>query len=493
MLNALLSQCFTLLAHNAKFDYGVLLSNGFTPALDWDDTMIMAHLLDRQGVSLSALAKQEFDITIPGFKDLGVESINELTKEQLKKYNDSHVKITKQLYDLYYKEIVDNGLQVVYNMERALLPTVVKMELQGMKLDLSWLECLATDYGKTLESCNQQILDAVGKEFNINSPKQLGEVLVEHGVPLTERTATGQYKTDAETLKSLKKSYSLLDLVLEQKKYQKLLSTYVLPFLGRSEKKKEQLRIVDSVLYVDFHQTGTITGRFSSSRKNLQNIPPEIRPAFIPKNDKFIIADYSQIELRLLAYFAGEKKLLKAFEEGLDAHEATAKWLFDDASRRADGKTVNFAVFYGVSAEGLASKFNIPIERAQILLKKYDMIYPTVAQWKKDQVDLAKVNGYLRSWLGRKYYFPYGIVTQHTARQAVNYVVQGSAAEICKVAMIELAKDGLIPCSQVHDCLIFDVKKRDVAEVQALVKKKMEGVFTDIHIPVEIKVLDRWE
>ena len=393
-----------------------------------------------------------------------------------------------------------------------LMKILAKMELAGISLDIDWLSKESVDLENDLRELEQKIFELSGEEFNMNSPKQLGEILFEKLKldPKAKKTKTGQYSTSEEVLQKLAYKHEIIQHILKYRTYQKLKSTYVDALPSEIEPK-------DNRVHTTFSQTTAATGRLSSLNPNLQNIPirtargQQIRGAFVAEEGKKIIsADYSQIELRLIAELSGEDNMIKAFQNGEDIHASTASKLFKipldqvDKTQRSQAKTVNFGIIYGQGAFALAEQTGLSRTEAKQMIDSYYENYPKLKIFMTEQVEKARKNGFVETILGRKRHLKdinsnNFVVRGHAERNAVNAPIQGSAADIIKVAMIDIDKalsEGGFKTKmllQVHDELLFEVPEEEIEPIKALIKEKMESaVKTKVPLIVEVGVGNNW-
>ena len=389
---------------------------------------------------------------------------------------------------------------------------LAKMELAGISLDTDWLSRESVDLENDLRELEQKIFELSGEEFNMNSPKQLGEILFEKLKldPKAKKTKTGQYSTSEEVLQKLAYKHEIIQHILKYRTYQKLKSTYVDALPSEIEPK-------DNRVHTTFSQTTAATGRLSSLNPNLQNIPirtargQQIRGAFVAEEGKKIIsADYSQIELRLIAELSGEDNMIKAFQNGEDIHASTASKLFKiplyqvDKTQRSQAKTVNFGIIYGQGAFALAEQTGLSRTEAKQMIDSYYENYPKLKIFMTEQVEKARKNGFVETILGRKRHLKdinsnNFVVRGHAERNAVNAPIQGSAADIIKVAMIDIDRalsEGGFKTKmllQVHDELLFEVPEEEIEPIKALIKEKMESaVKTKVPLIVEVGVGNNW-
>lgn len=501
------------IGQNCKYDLAVLAKYGIEVCPIECDTMIASYVLNPAGAhGLKDMANQFLDHTMKTYKEMvgkGKKAINfsEVDIEQASQYACEDADVTFRLRDLLLPKIA--GAQYLFsNIEMPLMHVLLKMELAGVKIDTGRLDELGQQWKGELKKLEGEIYKEAGDVFNINSPRQLGVILFERlGLSGARRTKTG-YSTDVDVLTSLAERHKLPGLVLAHRSLSKLVSTYVeaLPKLVNPRTGR---------IHTDFNQTVAETGRLSSSEPNLQNIPVrttegnKIREAFIAEDGfKLLSADYSQIELRILAHITEEEALLQAFKDGVDVHAATAASIFGVASvskeQRAVGKTVNFATIYGQTSYGLSKQLGIPQDVAREYIDNYFARYPAVAGFKEAAIESARKLGFVETLLGRRRYVPdinskNVSVRQNAERMAFNTIFQGSAADIIKKAMIEVDRDlgRVSPQSrmilQVHDELLFEVPEGDIDKIKEFVKEKMEGAYPlKVPLVVDIGVGSNW-
>ena len=409
---------------------------------------------------------------------------------------------------VHMKKILhENGLTTLFEqLEMPLVCVLAQMEMNGMAINCELLGELSKELGTGLEELTAEIFRQAGDEFNINSTKQLAEVLfTKLKLPVIKRTKTG-YSTDADVLEKLAQTYELPKRLLEYREKSKLKSTYVdaLPQLLNPETK---------LIHTSFNQTVTSTGRLSSSDPNLQNIPikteigRQIRRGFIPraKGRKILSADYSQVELRVLAHFSEDSNLVQAFQEGRDVHQHTAMLIYNTTPEsvtremRNIAKTINFSIVYGVSAFGLSQSLGgVSVAEAQKFIDSYFERYPKVKQYLENQKQLAREQGFLATLLGRRAYFPdinanNMMRRQFAERAAINAPIQGSAADIIKLAMIQIqdeleqSKLKSLMILQVHDELVFDILDEERSKMESLVRSKMEQAYS-LRVPLKVDI-----
>lgn len=413
-----------------------------------------------------------------------------------------------RLYEPMRKTLTDNDMLALYNeVEIPLVDVLVDMEREGVRIDVDALKNYSAELSHERDDIEQRIFSLAGEKFNIASPKQLGEVLYEK-LKVTDKpplTATKQYSTAEEVLHKLRDKHEIIPLILEYRSLSKLVSTYLDTFP----------KLIDPVsgrLHTIYNQTVTATGRLSSSNPNLQNIPirtergREIRRAFVARNDEYSIlaADYSQIELRIIAALANDEHMKDAFSKHFDIHRATAAKIYhidiNDVTKeqRRNAKSVNFGIVYGISAFGLSEQLDIPRKDAAALIDEYFQQYPSIKQYIDDNVAFARENGYAQTLLGRRRYL-YDInsrnagLRQFAERNAVNMPIQGTSADMIKIAMIRIwkrfkqlnLKSKMI--LQVHDELVFDVFNPELEDVKDIVRSEMLNALP-LPIPVEVGI-----
>ena len=424
--------------------------------------------------------------------------------EELKDYEVSC--LTYKLKNLLKSDLEKfNQIKLYNEIEIPLLKTLAKMEIEGINLDVKFLKKLSERTTNELEDITKEIYELAGEEFNISSPKQLGEVLFDKMKIISnpKKTKTGQYSTSEEVLNELSSKSDLVKLVLKFRSISKLLNTYInsLP---------KQLDKYTNRIHTEYVQTVASTGRLSSINPNLQNIPirtnrgREVRKAFIARNKDYFLmaADYSQIELRIIASLSNEENMINAFKKNEDIHASTASAVFNvpinqvSKEQRSNAKVVNFGIIYGVSAFGLSNQTNLNRTESKELIEKYFEKYPKLKQYINNQISFARNNGYVETVLGRRRYLKdinsqNSVVRGAAERNAINAPVQGSAADIIKIAMINIQKKlskGNYKSKmllQIHDELVFDVFKPELNEMIELTKNEMEKAF-EINVPLTV-------
>ena len=415
--------------------------------------------------------------------------------------------ITLQLKHHFEKELDEAGTRKLFDdIEIPLLRVLAAMEVEGINLDVSFLQSLSGDLNADIERLTSEIFAEAGEEFNIGSPKQLGEILFDKMklVDKPKKTKTGQYSTAEDVLSYLAKDHDIIQKVLDYRGLSKLKSTYV-------DALPEQVA-QDGRVHTDYMQTVAATGRLSSNNPNLQNIPirtergRQVRKAFVPRdeNHTLLAADYSQIELRIIAALSEEENMIQAFTDGEDIHASTAAKVFNvpleevTREQRSNAKTVNFGIIYGVSAFGLSNQTDLSRGEAKELIDNYYKSYPKLRNYMSELVEFARENGYVKTVLDRRRYLnginsSNGVVRGAAERNAVNAPIQGSAADIIKIAMINIFeklensdyKTKML--LQVHDELVFDVPNNELDAIKELIKTEMESAFT-MAVPLDVEV-----
>ena len=485
------------------------------------DTMIAHYLINpdmRHNLNIlaetylnySPLAIEE----LIGKKGKNQKSMAEVGIRDITEYAVEDADITFQLAQHFKKEMSNtNTLNLFNNIEIPLIKVLATMELEGICLDINFLKGLSTDLDKDIKYLEESIYQEAGEVFNIASPKQLGLILFEklNLVDKPKKTKTGQYSTSEDVLSFLAKDNEIIRNILEYRGLAKLKSTYV-------DALPEQVLEDTGRIHTEYLQTVASTGRLSSINPNMQNIPirtnrgREIRKAFIARNKDYILlaADYSQIELRVIAALSNEDTMIEAFNNGEDIHASTASRVFNvplsDVTReqRSNAKTVNFGIIYGVSAFGLSNQTNLNRTESKTLIDTYYATYPKLRDYMTNQVNFARDNGYVKTISDRRRYLKdinsrNAIVRGAAERNAVNAPIQGSAADIIKIAMIgihnKLDKEGYKTkmLLQVHDELVFDVFKPELETIKKLIKLEMENAYKLIvPLKVGIDIGDNW-
>ncbi len=400
-----------------------------------------------------------------------------------------------------------NTLNLFNSIEIPLIKVLADMELEGIRLNVDFLNGLSSDLDKDISALEESIYNKAGEVFNIASPKQLGVILFEKLklVDKPKKTKTGQYSTAEDVLSYLAKDHEIIRAILEYRGLAKLKSTYV-------DALPEQVLSKTGHIHTEYLQTVAATGRLSSINPNLQNIPirtergRQVRKAFIPKDEHHILlaADYSQIELRVIAALSKEETMIQAFKNGEDIHASTASKVFNvpleevTREQRSNAKTVNFGIIYGVSAFGLSNQTDLSRTEAKTLIDTYYATYPKLRAYMADQVDFARDNGYVKTISERRRYLKdinsrNAVVRGAAERNAVNAPIQGSAADIIKIAMIRIhdkLKNGNYKSKMllhVHDEVVFDVYMPELERIKRLIKEEMESAHT-LNVPLDVEI-----
>jgi len=509
-----------IIGQNLKNDLKVMAKYGISFEGKLFDTMIAHYLInpdmrhDLHVLSETYLNYTPIDFTEIIGKGKNKIPISEVSKESIMQYAVENADIIHQLKQHFELELNDAGTMDLFNtLEIPLLRVLAAMELEGINLDVDFLNHLSAALEKDIQELEERIYSEAGERFNISSPKQLGDILFGKLklIDKPKKTKTGQFSTAEDVLISLAKEVQIIRDVLEYRGLTKLKSTYVdaLP-----------LQVASSTgrVHTDFVQTVAATGRLASNNPNLQNIPirtergRQVRKAFIARDENHVLlaADYSQIELRIIASLSEENNMIEAFKNREDIHTSTASKVFNipisDVSRdhRNTAKTVNFGIIYGVSAFGLSNQTNLSRSEAKELIDTYYLTYPMLRKYVHDQIEFARENGYVQTVLGRRRYLRdinarNQMVRSAAERNAVNAPIQGSAADIIKIAMINihnrLKKENLKTrmLLQVHDELVFDVYKPELEQIKELVQHEMENAhLLTVPLLVEIDVGQNW-
>ncbi|HEX9916825.1 MAG TPA: DNA polymerase I [candidate division Zixibacteria bacterium] len=509
------------IGQNLKFDLEVLKNSGVDLRGIYFDAMLASYLLDpssRQH-NLTYLALRYFDHEMIPLKSLIGSGKKEISFDMVpiecaSQYSCEDADYTLRLKDLFATQLSELKLdKLFFEVEVPLIEVLADMEMTGVSIDTAYLKSMSIDLEKDLKRLEKEIYQLAGKEFNINSPQQLGQILFEElkltPIRKTEKK-TGE-STDFAVLEELAREHPLPKILLEYRLLSKLKSTYAdaLPSMVNPKTKR---------IHTSFNQTVTATGRLSSSEPNLQNIPiktemgSRIRKAFIPRNSdyKLLCADYSQIELRILAHFSKDEKLIESFRKGEDIHSRTASEVFGvplnevTPQQRRQAKTANFAVIYGVSPYGLSQQTEMTPKEAKEFIDVYFAQHPQVKEYIDNCIEKARRDGYVTTLLGRRRYIP-EITSRNRQRRefaertAINTPIQGSAADLIKVVMLDIrnlltkkkTKSKMI--LQVHDELVFEVHKEELHFMKDMVRDKMEGcVKLEVPIKVDIGIGENW-
>lgn len=506
---------------NLKYDCKVLRKYGLEVKGTLFDTMIAHYLINPDGRhGMDILAETELNYqpvsieSLIGKKGKNQNLFSMVPLEEQKEYAVEDSDITLQLKNKFEPRLAKDNLKKLFDdIEMPLMRVLTDMEWEGINLDISALKEMSKELVQDILRLEKEIYSLAGDEFNINSPKQLGDIIFDKMKlgDKPKKTKSGQYATGEDVLLKLAHKHKIIDLLLEYRQLQKLKSTYV-------DALPDEVNSFTGRVHTTFAQTVAATGRLASNNPNLQNIPirtergQEVRKAFIAKDahHKIISADYSQIELRIIAAMSKDPTMISSFKRGEDFHKSTAAKVFhiplDQVSReqRSHAKTVNFGIIYGVSAFGLSEQTGLSRSESKSLIDAYYEAYPVLKQYIGDQVNIARKNGYVETLLGRRRYLPdihshNSIVRSHAERNAVNAPVQGTAADVIKIAMIrihDLLKEKNFQTKlllQVHDELVFDAPDEEVKEISQLIKTTMENALKiEVPLVVDVGVGQNW-
>lgn len=509
------------IGQNIKYDILVLRWYGISVKGKLFDTMLAHYLIDADARhNMDVLAENYLNYspvsitTLIGKKGKDQGNMRDVPVELVKEYASEDADITFQLKEKFAPLLTEMGTQKLSEeVEHPLIYVLADMEQEGIRIDVNALSDYSVQLEKEIKEAENQVYEKAGLKFNVASPKQLGEVLFDHLKldPKAKKTKTGQYKTDEDVLTAMAALHEVPKLVLEFRQLSKLKSTYVdaLPTMINPRTGR---------VHTNFRQAVAATGRLSSDGPNLQNIPiktekgREVRKAFIPRNDDFVLlsADYSQIELRVIAAISKDEGMIEAFNAGLDIHTATAAKVYGlqpeevDSNMRRNAKAVNFGIIYGQSAFGLAQSLGISRTEAKNIIDQYFEKYPRIRSYMDDTIQFARDHGYIQTILGRRRYLrdinsANQTVRGYAERNAINAPIQGSAADMIKVAMLHINQElkkqqlGTKMILQVHDELVFDVPKSEIEIVRPLIENcMMNAVKLDVPVLVESGVGKNW-
>lgn len=509
------SETIRKVGQNLKYDIKVLKKYDVKIKGDLFDTMLAHYLINpdrRHHRDILAETYLNYSLipieTLLGKKGKNQRSIREVGLEELTEYAAEDADVTLQLADCFEKELQEANTQKLFDtIEIPLLQVLASMELEGIGLDLPFLRSLSEEINKDIKTLEAAIYSKAGETFNIASPKQLGDILFDKLklVEKPKKTKTGQYATSEDILSYLAKDHPIIRDILEYRTLAKLKNTYI-------DALPNQVDPTTGRVHTEYMQTVAATGRLSSNNPNLQNIPirtergRQIRKAFVPRNENYTLmaADYSQIELRIVAALSEEDTMISAFKNGEDIHASTASKVFETPlelvtrEQRSHAKTINFGILYGVSAFGLSNQTNLSRGESKALIEAYYNTYPKLKKFITEQVNFARNKGYVETVLGRRRYLKdinsrNAVVRSAAERNAVNAPIQGSAADIIKVAMIGIHKKleaGNFKTKmllQVHDELVFDVYKPELEAMTELIKTEMEHAHT-LEVPLEVSM-----
>ena len=510
------------IGQNIKYDLKILSNYGIQVKGKLFDTMIahylinpdMRHNMDILSETYLKYSPKSIE-TLIGKKGKNQQSMRDVALEEIKEYAAEDADVTLQLKEVF-SPILDKAetKKLFEEIEIPLIPVLAAMETEGIRLDVDYLKAMSIDMQKDINEFEQKIYETAGQKFNLASPKQLGEILFDKlkiGGAKQKKTKTGQYATGEEVLSYLANEHQIVKDILEWRQMVKLQSTYIDALPNQVDSKTKRV-------HTDYMQTVAATGRLSSNNPNLQNIPIRtergrlIRKAFVARDENYTLlsADYSQIELRIIAALSGEENMIKAFQHNEDIHRSTAAKVFNvpieevTKEQRSNAKTVNFGIIYGVSAFGLSNQTSLSRSESAALIDAYYKTYPKLKSYMSGQVDFARQNGYVQTVLGRRRYLKdinsaNAVVRSGAERNAVNAPIQGSAADIIKIAMINIHKKLTSEnwkskmLLQVHDELVFDVHLSELEKIKPMIKHEMENAIKlDVPLEVEIGSGENW-
>lgn len=505
-------------AHNLKYDLIVLSKYGVKFTDNISDTLLCSYVLNSNkkhnldAISMELLGHKMIsydDVTIADKKRINFSEVDIFNAT---KYSAEDAYVTLKIYEILIKQLsTENKLNnVLCNIEVPLIKCLADMEMKGVLVSKKFLENLNADFQNRINELEREAFEEAGTNFNLSSPKQLQTIFFEkNNFPIIEKTPKGQPSTAEHTLQILAKHYKLPAIILEHRALSKLVSTY-------TSSLPKEINLNTGRIHTSFSQSVTSTGRLSSSNPNLQNIPiksidgKRIREAFIAQDGyKLVSADYSQIELRITAYMSKDEKLLQAFRNGEDIHKLTASQVFEvpisnvTEDQRRQAKIVNFGLIYGMSAYGLSQNLDISVEKSQFILDRYFSQFPSIKTYMDAMKKFASTHGYVETIFGRRLYLP-DIRSSNRQKQAqaqraaINAPVQGTQADIIKLAMIEIHKKikNEFPESnmilQVHDELVFEVKESDIDKFCNMIKSSMENIVPDMNLIVDVGIGSNW-
>jgi len=510
-----------VIAHNLKYDLEILKNYQIELKGKYFDTMIAHYLLQPDMKhNMDVLAENYLNYkavsieTLIGKKGKNQGNMRDVEVEKVAEYAGEDADITFQLKEILDKDLGNGAIRKLFDdIEMPLIDVLSAMEYEGIRLDKDALAKFSEELAVSISKLNEEIIQLAGTTFNVDSPKQLGEALFDF-MKIDEKakkTKTGQYSTSEDTLSKISDKHEIIPKILEYRSLKKLKSTYVdaLPDLVNEQ---------TDHLHTNYMQAVAATGRLSSNNPNLQNIPirtekgREIRKAFIPRSNDFVLlaADYSQIELRIIAALSGDESMIKAFNQNEDIHSLTASKVFNveldavDREMRSKAKMVNFGIIYGISAFGLSHRLSIPRKEAKSIIDNYFEKYPKIKAYMDGSIDFARRNGFVETICQRRRYLKdingkNAVVRGFAERNAINAPIQGSAADIIKIAMIDIHrtfKESNFQSKlllQVHDELVFDAHKDEIETISPIIKSKMENaVKLNVPLTVEMDYAENW-
>ena len=501
---------------NLKYDLKILSNYNIKVKGNLFDTMIahylinpdMRHNMDILSETYLKYSPKSIEELI-GKKGKNQKSMRDVTLDEIKEYAVEDADVTLQLKEIFTLELDKTETKKLFEeIEIPLIPVLADMEREGIRVDIDFLKSLSATLDKDVKDLEKNIYETAGEKFNLASPKQLGDILFDKlkiGGAKQKKTKTGQYATGEEVLSYLANENPIVKDILDWRQLIKLQNTYVEALPNQVDKATKRI-------HTDYMQTVAATGRLSSNNPNLQNIPirtergRQIRKAFVARDENYTLlsADYSQIELRIIAALSGEENMILAFKNNEDIHKSTASKVFNvpleevTREQRSHAKTVNFGIIYGVSAFGLSNQTSLSRSESAALIEAYYQTYPKLKSYIQDQIESAREEGYVQTILGRRRYLKdinsqNAIVRGAAERNAVNAPIQGSAADIIKIAMINIHKKLTAEnwksrmLLQVHDELVFDVHNSELEKIQPMIKHEMEIAFS-LEVPLEVEI-----
>jgi DNA polymerase-1 len=505
----------TLVAQNYKFDFKMMKKYGTKIQNKIFDTMLAHYVINADGKhGMDALSEKYLNYkpvsieSLIGPKGKNQNSMAHLPAESIKDYAAEDADVTLQLAEIFMPELETQGTtSVLKNIEIPLIEVLANMEWEGIRVDKDFLNAYSVELGKELDIIEEKITELAGEKFNLDSPKQLGVILFEKLKITTEmkKTKTGQYSTGEDVLQRYLHNHEIVPLILDYRELRKLKSTYI-------DTLPNMINPITGRVHTNFMQAVAATGRLSSNQPNLQNIPirtsrgKEIRKAFVARDENHVLvsADYSQVELRIIAALSGDKNMIEAFQQGEDIHKATASKVFNvpleevTKDMRSKAKAVNFGIIYGQGPFGLAQQLGISRTEAKNIIEAYYTQFAALKTYQHKAVEDCRTKGFVETVLGRRRFLPdinasNAISRSFAERNAVNAPIQGSAADVIKVAMVKIQSALKIAnlktkmVLQVHDELLFDSPKEEVEQVFKLVKHEMENAVKLV-VPLEVEI-----
>lgn len=516
------SESIEKIGQNLKYDLKILSNYNIQVKGKLFDTMIAHYLINpdmRHGMDILSETYLQYSPkpieTLIGKKGKNQKSMRDISLEDIKEYATEDADITFQLKEFFSTELDNTGTKKLFDeIEIPLVSVLADMETEGIRLDVDFLKSLSQALDNDIKSLEQKIYETAGESFNLASPKQLGDILFDKlkiGGNKQKKTKTGQYATGEEVLSYLATEHQIVSDILDWRSLIKLQNTYVDALPTQVDPKTKRV-------HTDYMQTVAATGRLSSNNPNLQNIPirtergRQIRKAFVARDENYTLvsADYSQIELRVIAALSGDPEMIASFQKGEDIHASTAAKVFNiplnevTREQRSHAKTVNFGIIYGVSAFGLSNQTSLSRTESKELIDAYYKTYPRLKVYIQEQIESARENGYVQTILGRRRYLKdinslNTVVRGAAERNAVNAPIQGSAADIIKIAMINIHKRLLNEnlkskmLLQVHDELVFDIHNSELEHIKPMIKEEMENAFKlDVPLIVDLGQGENW-